>query len=378
MKYFIIAGEASGDLHGSNLIAELLKVDPGANICCWGGNRMEKAGGKLLVHYRELAVMGIWEVLVNIGKIFRNLKKCRQQILDYNPDLVILIDYPGFNMRIARYLENTNINVYYYISPKVWAWKKGRVKKIKRYVNRMYVIFPFEKEFYEKYDYRVHYFGNPLVETVRKGIQQAASKDRFMAENNLPAKPVISLFAGSRVQEIKKILPLMARMDLWSPDFQFIVAAVSTIDSSLYESILAGSRIKVIYDDSYSLLMNSDAALVTSGTATLETAIAGIPQVVCYRTSWLTYTMARTLVKIRFISLVNLIMDKEIVRELIQNDLNEKNLVSELNSILPGGWKREIMLGNYAKLRKRLSGKGASARIANDMYHSLKLINNVN
>jgi len=378
VKYFIIAGEASGDLHGSNLITELLRVDPEADICCWGGDRMEMAGGKLLVHYRKLAVMGIWEVLVNIGKIFRNLKKCRQQILDYKPDLVILIDYPGFNMRIARYLKSSGINVYYYISPKVWAWNSSRIKKIKEYVNRMYVIFPFEPEFYEKYNFRVHYFGNPLVETVHREIKRATPKDKFMTEYNPGEKPVIALLAGSRVQEIKKILPLMARIESYYPDYQFLVAAVGSVDTALYENILAGSNVKVVYDDTYSLLINSEAALVTSGTATLETAIAGIPEVVCYRTSWLTYIIGRTLLKIRFISLVNLIMDREIVKELIQNDLDEKNLVSELNAILPGGWKREIMLQNYARLRKILSGKGATARIAKDMYHSIKLVNNVN
>lgn len=378
MKYFIIAGEASGDLHGSKLITELLKLDPEADICCWGGDRMEKAGAKLLVHYRKLAVMGIWEVLVHIGRIFRNLRKCRQQILDYKPDLVILIDYPGFNMRIARYLKDSGINVYYYISPKVWAWKKSRIKKIRKSIKRMYVIFPFEPEFYEKYNYRVYYFGNPLVETVQKELERSTPRDSFMAEYNPGDKPVIALLAGSRIQEIKKILPIMARMENYFPDYRFLVAGVSTIDRGLYENILAGSNIKLVNDDTYSLLMNSDVALVTSGTATLETAIAGIPQVVCYRTSWLTYLMARTLVKIRFISLVNLVMDKEIVKELIQNDLNEKNLVSELNTILPGGWKRDIMLQNYARLSKKLSGKGASERIAKDMYHSLKLVRNVN
>jgi len=378
VKYFIIAGEASGDLHGSKLITGLLKIDPEADIRCWGGDRMEKAGAKLLVHYRRLAVMGIWEVLVNIGRIFSKLRECRQQILDYKPDLVILIDYPGFNMRIARYLKDSGISVYYYISPKVWAWKKSRIRKIKEYIDRMYVIFPFEPEFYANYNYRVYYFGNPLVETVQEEIERARPKNSFMAEYNPEGKPVMALLAGSRVQEVKKILPVMARMEKYYPDYRFLVAAVSTIDRSIYENILAGSNIKLLSDDTYSLLMNSDVALVTSGTATLETAIAGIPQVVCYRTSWLTYLMARTLVKIRFISLVNLVMDKEIVKELIQNDLNEKNLVSELNTILPGGWKRDKMLQNYARLSKKLAGKGASERIAKDMYNSLKLVRNVN
>lgn len=378
MRYFIIAGEASGDLHGSNLTARLLEVDPEAEIFCWGGDKMKNSGAKLLVHYRDHAVMGFWEVLMRLRKIFKNLKKCRQQILDYKPDLVILIDYPGFNLRIAKYLENENIKVYYYISPQVWAWKKSRVKKIKEYIDRMYVILPFETEFYEQYDYRVIYFGHPLVEAVEKEIAASAGKKKFIENYGLHDKPVISLLAGSRIQEVKKILPGMAGIDKYYPDYQLVVAGVSTVDRSVYESILEGSQIRVIYDDTYSLLLNSEAALVTSGTATLETAIIGIPQVVCYRTSWLSYMIARLLVNIRFISLVNLIMDKEIVRELIQQNLNERNIVSELNTILPGGWKRKIIIDNYSILRKKLAGKNATSRIASDMYHSLKLVNNVN
>ncbi|MBN1387353.1 MAG: lipid-A-disaccharide synthase [Bacteroidales bacterium] len=378
MKYFIIAGEASGDLHGSNLINKLIEVDPDADIFCWGGNKMENAGATLLVHYGELAIMGFWEVLVKLGKIFKNLRKCKQQIIDLKPDLVILIDYPGFNLRIAKHIKKENINVYYYISPKVWAWKKSRVKKIKKYINRMYVIFPFETEFFEQYDFRVHYFGNPLVETVEKEMKTSANRQKFLERYKLEDKPIISLLAGSRLQEVKKILPVMAQVEKYYPDYQLIVAGINTVDRPVYERILEGSDIMLIYDDTYSLLLNSDAALVTSGTATLETAIAGIPQVVCYRTSWLSYVIARMLVKIRFISLVNLIMDKEIVRELIQNKLNERNIVSELNTILPGGWKRKIMMDNYSVLRRKLSGRGASSRIASDMYHSLKLVNNVN
>lgn len=378
MKYFIIAGEASGDLHGSNLITGLIEADPLSEIVCWGGNKMERSGARLLVHYRELAVMGFWEVIIKLGKIFRNLRKCRHQICDFKPDVVILIDYPGFNLRIAKYLKKNNTTVYYYISPKVWAWKRSRIKKIKQYINRMYVIFPFEPEFFEKYGYKVHYFGNPLVDTVQKGMDESTSRVKFLAEYELEDKPIVSLLAGSRSQEVRKILPVMMEVEKYYPDYQFLVAGVKTIDKLIYNRILEGSSIKIIYDDTCSLLINSDAALVTSGTATLETAIAGIPQVVCYKTSKVSYLIARLLVKIRFISLVNLIMDKEIVRELIQHQLNERNLVSELNTILPGGWKRKIMLDNYSILRKKLSGRGASSRIAKDMYHSLKLIYNVN
>lgn len=378
MKYFIIAGEASGDLHGSNLVKEIKKVDPDADILCWGGNKMQKAGARLLVHYRELAIMGFWEVLMKLGKIFRNLKKCRNEVLEFKPELVILIDYPGFNLRMAKMLKKHNLRVYYYISPKVWAWKKSRIKKIKQYIDRMYVIFPFEKAFYEENDYRVHYYGNPLVEAVEEGMTGTGGRAELVKEYGLGDKPVIALLAGSRLQEINRILPVMSEMEKYYPDYQFVVAGISTIDESVYSSILKDSSVKVIYDSTYKLLSGSDAALVTSGTATLETAIANIPQVVCYRAGRLSYLIARMLVKIRFISLVNLIMDREIVKELIQSELNEKNIVSELNAILPGGWKREIMLENYSALRKMLAGKDASARIAGDMYHSVKLAENVN
>lgn len=378
MKYFIIAGEASGDLHGSNLVREIKKVDPDADILCWGGNKMQEAGARLLVHYRELAIMGFWEVLMKLGKIFRNLKKCRNQVLEFKPELVILIDYPGFNLRMAKILKKHNLRVYYYISPKVWAWKKSRIKKIKQYIDRMYVIFPFEEAFYEENDYRVHYYGNPLVEAVEEGMTGTGGRAELVKEYELEDKPVIALLAGSRLQEINRILPVMSEIEKYYPDYQFVVAGISTIDEYVYSSILKDSSVKVIYDSTYKLLSGSDAALVTSGTATLETAIANIPQLVCYRAGRLSYIIARMLVKIRFISLVNLIMDREIVKELIQADLNEKNIVSELNAILPGGWKREIMLENYSALRKMLAGKDASARIASDMYHSVKLAGNVN
>ncbi len=378
VKYFIIAGEASGDLHGSRLIKEIVRVDRHADIRCWGGDKMEKAGARLLVHYREMAIMGFWEVLMKLGKITANLKECRKQITEYKPDLVILIDYPGFNLRIAKFLHKVNIKTYYYISPKVWAWKRSRIKKIKLYISRMYVIFPFEPEFFKRYDYRVQYFGNPLVETVKEGIDSAGSRERFIKENNLDERPVIALLAGSREQEIKRILPAMAKTEKYFRDYQFVVAGVNTIPVYKYDSILRDTDIKVLYDKTYSLLVNSEAALVTSGTATLETAIANIPQVVCYRAGRVSYMIARLLVKIRFISLVNLIMDKEIVKELIQNDLNEKKIVKELGMILQGGWKRGIMLKNYSSLRKALSGEGASRRIAEDIYHSLKLVENVN
>lgn len=378
MKYFIIAGEASGDLHGSNLINELNKKDTNASVRCWGGDKMKASGADLLKHYSEMAFMGYWEVLVNIGKIFRNLKICKKQIIDFKPDVVILIDYPGFNLKIASFLKEQGIKVYYYISPKVWAWKKYRIKTIKECVDRMYVIFPFETEFFASYDYDVKYFGNPLVEVVDKGLKESLSKSEFIKKNKLEEKPLIAFLAGSRVQEIKKILPVMVRLTKYYTEYHFVVAGLSSVDPDLYKGILKDSDVSLVLDQTYDLLVNSEVALVASGTATLETALINIPQVVCYRTSWLSFSIARLLVKIRFVSLVNLIMDKEVVKELLQSDFNEKRTVSELNILLPGGWKREIMLSNYKDLRKVLSGRGSTARIAEDIFHSLMLLNNVN
>lgn len=378
MKYFIIAGEASGDLHGANLVKELRAVDDNAEIQCWGGDKMSKAGAYLLKDYRDLAIMGFWEVLIKLRSIFTNLRICTEQVISFKPDIVILIDYPGFNLRIARRLKKYNTRIYYYISPKVWAWKSSRIKKIKEYIDRMYVIFPFEPEFFSRYNYNVHYFGNPLVEHVEGELEKALPYNKLISAESLDNKPLIALLAGSRTQEVKKILPAMASLQKYYPDYMLAVAGVRTVDPGIYTAILKDTGIEVVYDRTYDLLRNSEAAMVTSGTATLEAAIAGIPQVVCYRTSWLSYRLARMLVKIRFISLVNLIMDREIVKELIQHDLNEKRMVSELNSILPGGWKREVMLKNYAILKDKLSGKGASERIAVDIYTSLKLVENVN
>lgn len=359
-------------MHGSNLVKELKKVDPEAEILCWGGDKMEEAGAGLLVHYRELAIMGFWEVLMKLGKILGNLKKCRHQIIEFKPDLVILIDYPGFNLRMAAILKKYGFRVYYYISPKVWAWKKSRIKKIKRFIDRMYVIFPFEKAFFEDNDYKVHYFGNPLVETVEEGMSGAGGRQSLIKKYDLEDKPVIALLAGSRLQEINRILPEMAKMKKHYPAYQFVVAGLKTIDESVYSNILKNNNIRVVYNSTYELLSGSEAALVTSGTATLETAIANIPQLVCYRAGPFSYMIARLLLKIKFISLVNLIMDREVVKELIQDELNEPNIFSELKAILPGGLKRQKMLKDYSVLREMLSPRGASAGIAGDMYNLLK------
>lgn len=378
MKYFLIAGEASGDLHGSNLVKHLTAIDPVAEIVCWGGDLMQSQGARVLKHYRELNFMGIWEVMVRLVSIMRNFSECRRQILEFRPDVVVLIDYPGFNLKIAEFLKKRGIRSYYYISPKVWAWKSSRVKKIKAYVDRMYTIFPFETEFYGKYDYRVQYFGNPLVESVSQGLAESDDPPGFIARNGLAQKPVIAILPGSRKQEITRMLPVMLGMADYYTDYQLVVAGAPSVPNELYSSLVADRDVKVVYGQTYALLKSSEVAVVTSGTATLETALAGVPQVVCYKTGWLNYQVGKRFLKIRFISLVNLIMDREIVKELIQHDLVERNLSSEINAILPGGWKREVMKKNYGQLNAILEGNGASERIAADIYQSLLLVNNVN
>lgn len=378
MKYFIIAGEASGDLHGSKLIRELRAADQGAEIRCWGGEKMQEEGATLLTHYRELAIMGFWEVLVNLRKISANLKRCRKDILDFNPDVVVLIDYPGFNLRIAKFLKGRINNVYYYISPKVWAWKESRVKMIKEYIQRMYVIFPFETEFYNSHGYPVKYYGNPLVDIVKDNLSETMDESEFRESNSIDEKPVIALLAGSRIQEVEKMLPEMVAAADYYMDYNFVVAGVRSVPEAVYKRALEGSEVKLIYDQTYNLLRHSVAAVVTSGTATLETALTNTPQVVCYKGGAISYLIAKQFVKVRFISLVNLIMDKEIVKELIQNDMTARKIADELGNILPGGWKRARMKADYSSLASQLSEGGAARRVAIDIYNSLRLVNNVN
>ena len=378
MKYFLIAGEASGDLHGANLVREITKVDPAAEIQCWGGDLMEANGARLLKHYRDLSIMGILEVIKNLGKLRKSFFQCRSDIEAFKPDVVIMIDFPGFNLRLAKDIQGQVNNIYYFISPKIWAWKKSRIKKIRAYINRMYVIFPFEPEFYRGLGYNVKYFGNPLVESVKNKMSSLQDESEFRKDTGVGAKPLIALLAGSRVQEVKKMLPEMVKVAEYYLDYTFVVAGVKSIPEDLYNSITGDSGVKVVYDKTHELYAYSTAAIVTSGTATLEAAIAGIPQVVTYKTSGLTYRFAKAILKIRFISLVNLIMDREVVKELIQHAVNPQDIVGELNIILPGGWKRQIMLNDYEKLMGLLDGEGAASRVATDMYNSLSLINNVN
>jgi len=372
MKYFIIAGEPSGDLHGSNLILNLFEADPAADIPCWGGDLMSRAGGRVLRHYRETAFMGAWEVMVNIRKVRRNFADCRRQIDELKPDVVILIDYPGFNLRMARYASRKGIRVYYYISPKFWAWREGRVKQLKRYVERLYIIFPFEIEFYRKHGYTAHFLGNPLIDQTEAWRHKTPEHGRLMESLGLGGKPVILLMAGSRLQEIAKVLPEMMKVVSFFPEYQFVVAGMEHLPASLYEGIIGTNPVRIVNDRTYDLLSVAEAALVTSGTATLEAALFGVPQVVCYRTSSLTYALARLFLKVRYISLVNLIMGREAVAELIQGEMNRDRLRRELEKIIRGGERREPIKRDYEELRQKLGGEGASARIASDMVTHMK------
>jgi lipid-A-disaccharide synthase len=363
MKYYIIAGEASGDLHASNLIRELKKLDPDARFRCWGGDKIQEQGAILVHHYRDTAYMGFVEVVAHIRKILGYIHFCKSDIVEYRPDALILIDYPGFNLRIAEFAHKKGFRVFYYISPQVWAWKQSRVKKIRANVDRMFVILPFEKDFYAARDVQVEYVGHPLLDALSEFNAQKPNRD-FAGCNGLLERPVIALLPGSRQQEIARILPVMLQVAGNFPDYQFVVAGLFALPEGFYNRILGDSPIRIIYDQTYGLLQNSTAALVTSGTATLEAALWNVPQVICYKGGTLSYQIARLLVKVPFIGLVNLIMGKEIVKELIQKDLMATNIKRELLRILPGGADRQRIITDYASLKEKLGGMGASKRTA--------------
>jgi lipid-A-disaccharide synthase len=373
MQYYIIAGEASGDLHGSNLIKELHKLDTSAGVRCWGGDKMEAAGATLVKHYRDLAFMGFVEVLKNLRTIFRNIDLCKKDILANKPDVLILIDYPGFNLRIAKWAKLQGIKVIYYISPQVWAWKENRVKGIKENVDKMLVILPFEKEFYKKWNYEVEYVGHPLVEVVEGWLLATKlSHSKPQATNNGQAN-IIALLPGSRQQEILKKLPIMLEVAKHFPACHFVVAKAPGLDENFYNELLAPySNVSSVVDKTYELLSQSKAALVTSGTATLETALFAVPEVICYKGNAISYKIAKLLIKIKYIGLVNLIMDKEVVKELIQNDLTVENLKASLEELLTNKNKQQQLATDYAALKTLLSQGGhASANAAKSIYNFL-------
>ncbi len=363
MKYYIIAGEASGDLHGSNLVREINRIDEAAEVRAWGGDGMSAAGAEVVKHYRELAFMGFVEVIKNLPAILSNLKFCKKDIQAFNPDVLVLIDYPGFNLPVARCAKKMGYKVSYYISPQVWAWKESRVKLIRKVVDQMLVILPFEKEFYEtKWDYKVEYVGHPLAQVVSDFLRSHKSKDQ-----TAPAKPIIALLPGSRAQEVKAKLPLMLEASRSFPQYQFVIAKAASLDDSFYDALTVGYEdIASVKNETYSLLAKADAALVTSGTATLETALFRIPQVVCYKGSPISYFIARRLISIKYISLVNLIMDRPVVTELIQGDLTVANIRRELEAILFNSDRKAQIQQDYDLLFNLLQqGGNASLKAAN-------------
>ena len=376
MKYYLIVGEASGDLHASRLMQSLMQYDAEAEFRFFGGDLMAKVGGTRVKHYRELAYMGFVPVLLHLPTIFKNMKMCKEDIVRWKPDAVILVDYPGFNLNIAKFVKkNTNIPVYYYISPKIWAWKEWRIKAIKRDVKEMFSILPFEIPFYEKkHNYKIHYVGNPTAEEVDNFRHvYSESKDEFCQRNGLSSKPIIALLAGSRKQEIKDNLPSMLEAARHFEDYQMVVAAAPSITESYYKKYLGDSEAKMVKTQTYELLSHATVALVTSGTATLETALLNVPQVVCYETPVpkLIRFAFKHIIKVRFISLVNLIADKEIVQELLADRFSIRNMANELYRILPGRPSRERMLADYQLVRERLGNEVAPGNAARIMVEKL-------
>jgi lipid-A-disaccharide synthase len=365
MKYYLIAGEASGDLHGSNLIKELQKLDPNAQIRFWGGDKMKASGATLVKHYKELAFMGFAEVIKNLPEILKNFKFCKSDITAFQPDVVIFIDYPGFNLRMAKWAKENNYKTVFYISPQVWAWKENRVKNIKKYIDKMLVILPFEKDFYKKWNYEVEYVGHPLVKVI-EDFKKHHPEIRVSGNT-------VALLPGSRKQEIEAKLPVMLQATKNFPEYQFVVGKAPSTEDEFYDSFIKDYKnVKVMSNDTYSLLMKSEAALVTSGTATLETALFGVPEIVCYKASNISYHIAKRLVKLKFISLVNLIMNKEVVKELIQTDLTADKITVNLKKILFDSEKKQQLKQDYAALKLLLSeGGNASENAAKNIYSLL-------
>lgn len=379
MKYYVLAGEASGDLHASNLIKEISLLDPQAQFRGFGGDLMEKAGMKVLKHYRDMAFMGLVPVLMNIRTIKKNFKFCEQDMLDFNPDVLILVDYPGFNLRMAKFAKEHGIKTFYYISPKIWAWKQKRVVRVKAYVDEMFTILPFETEFYSKFNYKVNYVGNPLLDAI---LQKKIKPDykRFFAENQLPDKPILALLPGSRRGEISVLLPMMLEAASHFPEFQCIIAGAPNMGTEFYKPFMKSHIAPIIWDKTYDILIHSRVAIVSSGTATLETAILNVPQVVVYQMTpnWLFKYLKKYFLKTKWVSLVNIILKKEAVTELIQSDFTLENIVNEMNKIVRYPENEKRMMADYREMMILLGDKGASERAASLMVNKLnKLKTNI-
>lgn len=372
LKFYVIAGEASGDLHGANLIRAIKAEHPESEFRAWGGDRMQAAGADVVKHYRDLAFMGFVEVIANLRTILGNIKQCKQDIEAYKPDAVILIDYPGFNMRVGPFVKSLGIKVLYYISPQIWAWKQKRVFKLRDFVDRMYCILPFEKDFYARFNMDVDFVGHPLLDAIAEFNRQPFDEEHFRQTNNLPAnKKIIALLPGSRKQEVKVMLNVMLEAAANRDDLQLVVAGAPSLDEEFYREVLRGTDAQVIHGQTYSLLRIAHAAMVTSGTATLETALFGVPQVVCYKGNFVSYLIARQLIKVKYISLVNLIMDRVVVKELIQQEMNPKQLRAELTRITDDHDYRGVMEQDFDSLRQVLGGEGASEVTAKLMLKTL-------
>ncbi|WP_295936197.1 lipid-A-disaccharide synthase [uncultured Alistipes sp.] len=374
MKYYLIAGEPSGDLHGANLIEGLKKADSAAQFRFWGGDRMAAAGGEanLAKHYRETSFFGIVQVLKNLGTIKRQMRECQADVETFAPDVLILVDYPGFNMKMAKWAHEKGIRTFYYIAPKVWAWREHRVKSIRRYVDKLFIIFPFEREYFPKHGIEPIFEGNPLVDAIEARRAELPSPEEFRRRNGLDNRPIIALLAGSRRGEIRDNLPLMALLSKKFPGHQFVVAGVSWLDRPLYEQYMGGSDIRYVCDQTYETLAAAEAAVVTSGTATLETALLGIPEVVVYRTLWFQVKLRPYVLKVPWVSLVNLNLGREAVVEIIQSDLDTTQAEHELHAIIEGGEKRGKMLADFNELSSVIGGPGASDRFAARMVEELQ------
>ncbi len=374
MKYYLIAGEPSGDLHGANLIKGLLKADPQAEFRFWGGDNMAAAGGEanLRKHYKETSFFGIVQVLRNLGTIKRQMEECQADVAEFAPDVLILIDYPGFNMKMARWAKEHGIRTFYYIAPKVWAWREWRVKSIRRYVDKLFIIFPFEREYFPRHGLKPIFEGNPLVDAIEARQASLPTPAEFRRRNELDQRPIVALLAGSRRSEIRENLPLMAALAQKFPERQFVVTGVKWLDKTLYEQYIAGSGIRYVCDQTYETLAAAEAAIVTSGTATLETALLGIPEVVVYRTVWWQVWLRPYVLKVPWISLVNLNLGREAVTEVIQSGLSTARAEEELRAIVAGGSKRKKMLADFHELRTIIGGPGASERFARRMVEELK------
>ena len=372
MKYYIIAGEASGDLHGSNLVASIRQKDPGAKIRAWGGEKMRRNGANVVKNYHDLAFMGFVEVLMNLQTIVKNIKYCKKDIAEFNPDALILIDYPGFNLKIAKWAKKKGFKVFYYISPQVWAWKRRRVYTIKKVVDKMLCILPFEKKFYDNYDVDCQFVGHPLLDEIAK--VEPVDRQKFYKANRLnPKKEIIALLPGSRKQEVSRMLTVMLDVVKMFPNYQFVVACAPSLPVSYYKKIIGEkANVRLVLNRTYQLLQLSSAAVVTSGTATLETALLDVPEVVCYKANKISYLIARQVAKVRYICLVNLIMDRLVVKELIQNDMTANNIRDELQSLLNSSKRQKKLLEEYEELKYVLGNAGASDRAAETIISYVK------